>query len=143
MLHGDFQNRRKIILYGQTPVFTLLTTRSTYTFENLGRFFFASFGFSAAANLLVSILTFLFVFVYRVGYELNPVMIIEARVLGSWLIPAHMISVIAYYMLFYVTMNHYAMTKPRFVLWITVLVIIPILSACDLAFDIFSIIRIS
>lgn len=114
----------------------------TYSFSNLNRLFFGSFIFATTGNVAVSILTYLYVVIYRVGYELNPIMIIEARILGTWLIPAHVISITAYYVLFYFTIRRYVLTRTRFMLWIAVLVVIPALSACDLAFDVSSIIRI-
>ncbi len=89
----------------------------------------------------MSVLTYLYVIVYRVGYELNPVMLIEARVLGVWVIPAHIVSIIAYYVLFYFTIKHYSITRGRLALWVSVLLLIPALSAYDLGFDVWSIIR--
>ncbi len=69
------------------------------------------------------------------GSELNPVMTVELRAFGIWVIPLHVIAIIAYYALFYFTMKHTVMTKGRYRLWCLVLILIPILSSFDLAFD--------
>ena len=115
----------------------------SYSFSNLSRLYFGSFVFSTVGNAIVSILTYVYVFVFGVGTELNPVMMVEARVLGVWLIPAHMVSILAYYVLFYFTIKHFVLTKTKFRLWVLVLLVIPALCAYDLAFDTWSIMRLA
>ncbi len=104
------------------------------TFGDLAGLFFGSFFFSLAANSLTTILTFAYV-IFGWGLELNPLMKLELKALGVWVLPFHVVSILAYYALFYFTMKHTAMTSSRFNLWCAVLVLIPILSSFDLVFD--------
>ena len=67
-------------------------------------------------------------------------MALEMRSLGFWVLPFHIVAIVAYYLLFYYTMKHTKMTGGRFTLWYVVLLMIPILSAFDLFFDIRSVV---
>jgi len=107
----------------------------TRSFHDLSWLFFASFFFSLAANSLTTILTLAYV-VAGWGSELNPVMGLELRALGTWVLPLHVIAILAYYVLFYFTMKYTLMTNGRYKLWCIVLILIPILSSFDLAFDV-------
>lgn len=86
------------------------------------------------ANSVSTLLTVVYV-VAGVGRELNPLMALELKTLGIWVVPIHVISILAYYLLFYLTMKHTPMTESRLKLWCAVLLFIPILSTFDLAFD--------
>ena len=108
------------------------------SFKDLSRTFFSSFFFSLAANMITTVLTILFV-AFGWSSELNPIMTVELKVLGLWVLPFHMIMILAYYALFYFTMKQTTMTEGRFKLWTLVLVLIPILSSFDLAFDLKSV----
>jgi hypothetical protein len=104
------------------------------SFSNLSSLFYSSFFFSMIANSVSTLLTVAFVLL-GVGRELNPLMILELRVLGLWVVPLHIISILAYYVLFYLTIRRTVMTDGRFKLWCAVLVLIPVLSSFDLIFD--------
>jgi len=111
----------------------------TKSFADLSRLFYGSFAFSLMSNLMTTVLTLAYV---RLGWgsELNPLMALELKTLGVWVVPFHVVSILAYYVLFYFTMRHTTMTAGRFKLWYTVLVLIPLLSSFDLAFDLRSVI---
>jgi len=105
------------------------------SFKDLSRLFFLSFFFSLAANSLTTIMTLAYV-VVGLESEINPVMALELRAFGIWVIPLHVVAILAYYLLFYLTMKRTKMTAGRFKLWCLVLILIPILSSFDLAFDV-------
>jgi len=105
------------------------------SFKDLSRTFFASFFFSLAANSLTTVLTLAYV-AFGFRSELNPVMGLELRAFGIWVVPVHIVLILAYYLLFYLTMKRTTMTSGRFKLWMVVLILIPILSSFDLAFDV-------
>lgn len=108
------------------------------SFKDLSRTFYSSFFFSLAANSITTILTALYV-AFGWSSELNPLMGIELKVLGIWVLPFHMAMILAYYVLFYFTMKQTTMTERRFKLWLVVLALIPVLSSFDLAFDLKSV----
>ncbi len=95
--------------------------------------FYVSFFFSLAANSITTILTLAYV-VFGIGSELNPVMALELKAFGIWVIPVHIVLILAYYLLFYLTMKRTVMNDGRFKLWMAVLVLIPILSSFDPCF---------
>ena len=104
------------------------------SFKDLSRAFYTSFIFSLMANSITTVLTIAYV-AFGFGAELNPVMIIELKAFGLWVLPVHIVLILSYYLLFYLTMKRTQMTSGRFKLWTAVLVLIPILSSFDLAFD--------
>jgi len=106
----------------------------TKSFENLSLLFYGSFLFSMAANSISSLLTIVYVD-FGLGRELNLLMVLELRIFGLWVLPLHALSILAYYTLFYLTIKRTSMTETRIKLWSIVLLLIPILSAFDLAFD--------
>ena len=108
--------------------------RSLRHFEDISRFFYGSFAFSIVSNSITTLLTFAYV-VFGWGSELNPVMSLELGALGLWVLPFHVVAIVAYYLLFYLTMKRTSMAGARFTLWYVVLVLIPILSVFDLLFD--------
>jgi hypothetical protein len=104
------------------------------SFSDLGQLFYGSLFFSLVTNSLATFLTFAYL-EFGWGRELNPVMAIELRVLGAWVLPFHIVSILVYYILFYFTMKHTRITGGSFKLWCLVLILIPVLSSFDLAFD--------
>ena len=104
------------------------------SFKDLSRTFYTSFLFSLTANSITTVLTIAYV-AFGFGAELNPVMALELKAFGLWVVPVHVVLILSYYLLFYLTMKRTQMTNGRYRLWIAVLVLIPILSSFDLAFD--------
>jgi hypothetical protein len=109
------------------------------SFGDLRRLFYASFFFSLILNSLTTGLTVAYVLFGFGAAELNPVMALELKALGLWVVPFHVAAILAYYVLFYFTMKHTVMTGRRYRIWGAVLILIPILSAFDLGFDLRSV----